>query len=128
MSAAKNLCAWTRAELLALPRRAWDDASPVYDSLLVFSSRRKHDSGWSCIAIVGCVKNQPIEVCTECSDDIEWKFPSAETFGGGKYSIGQMRMDCLFPAGIMHAWSHENRFRVGISLSSIEVQLARASE
>lgn len=115
---------WTRQKLLALPGRKWDDDSRLYDSLLVFSARRKHDSGWSQIVVVGCIKQQPVEICVACADDLEWLSPPP-IVAGETYRMGQMRTDCLFPAGILHAWSREHRFKVGAALSSVTIELVR---
>lgn len=42
----------TRKALLALPRRAWDRVTD-YDAILVVPTGKKHDSGYSLMAIVG---------------------------------------------------------------------------
>lgn len=113
----------SRKELMALPVRPWDKES-LYDSVAIITTRRKHDSGWACMAIIGCNKQVPVEIASMCSDDIEWKLPDAQRFGARKqYSIGQMRMDCSLKSGAVHAWSSHHRFKVGAALSSIEIEL-----
>lgn len=57
----KTLNQWSRDELMKLPVRAWD-ADSEYDSLLTISTRRKHDSGWAMMAIIGVVDSQPVEI------------------------------------------------------------------
>lgn len=121
----KSLNQWGRDELLKLPTRAWD-ADSEYDSLLLLSTRHKHDSGWAIMAIVGVRDGQPVEIACACCDDIEWKLPPMVTVGGGVYSIGQMRMDCAMRSGALHAWARKARFRVGAALSSTEVELLAA--
>ena len=115
---------WPKAALLSLPHRKWDDDSPRYDSVLIVSTGEKHDSGWAMIAIVGVRNQKPVEVCTVCSDDIEWKLPPAKTFGqNAEYSFGQFRTDCAIKSGALHAWTSDGKFRVGASLSSTEIEL-----
>lgn len=118
----KPLNHWSRNDLLALPVRAWDTESQ-YDSLMLLSTRRKHDSGWAMVAVIGVRDGQPVEVAASCCDDIEWKLPPMVTVGSGTYSIGQMRMDCAFRSGAMHAWARKAKFTVGAALSSIEIAL-----
>ncbi len=125
MQQRKGLNQWGRDELLKLPTRAWD-ADSEYDSLLLLSTRRKHDSGWAIMAIVGVRDGQPVEIACACCDDIEWKLPTMQTVGGGAYSIGQMRMDCAMRSGALHAWARKAKFRVGVALSSVEVELLAA--
>jgi hypothetical protein len=114
---------WTKSELLALPHRKWDDDSQRYDSLLIVNTGKKHDSGWAMMAIIGCRKLKPIEICTACSDDIEWKMPADTKYGDRKYTLGQYRSDCAIKSGALHIWTREGKFRVGASLSSTEIEL-----
>jgi hypothetical protein len=114
---------WPRAALLALPHRKWDDESPRYESLLIVSTGKKHDSGWAMMAIIGCRKQKPVEICTSGSDDIEWKMPAAIKYGGGEYTLGQYRSDMAIKSGALHVWTREGKFRVGASLSSTEIEL-----
>jgi hypothetical protein len=125
MQQRKSLNQWGRDELLKLPTRAWD-ADSEYDSLLLLSTRRKHDSGWAIMAIIGVRDSQPVEVACACCDDIEWKLPPMVTVGGGAYSMGQMRMDFAMRSGALHAWARKAKFRVGAALSSTEVELLAA--
>ncbi len=119
----KSLNQWSHAELMALPHRQWDMNSS-YDSVLIVSTRKKHDSGWAMMAIIGIRKNQPIEIAAGHCDDIEWKLPPAITFGtNAEYTIGQMRMDCAIRSGAVHAWSDRAVFTVGCSLSSVDIEV-----
>lgn len=115
----------TKRELLALPDRQWGQQG-VYDSLLVVSTGRKHDSGWACIAIIGVNDNKPVEVATRCSDDIEWVYPSPRCYDHCK--IGQVRTDCSTKSGALHFWTRNGKFHVGCALSSITVELVPAGE
>jgi hypothetical protein len=118
----KHINDWTYKELMALPCRKWDDEK-VYDSLLITSTRKRHDSGWAVIAIIGCNGFVPEEIACDCCDDIEWKLPPMKTFGNGKWTQGQFRTDFAFKSGAFHAWERGSRFRVGIALSSTTIEL-----
>jgi len=120
-----------RKDLLALPHRDWNKTTE-YDSLYLVPTGKKHDSGYSIIAIIGCNKNIPIEIAATC-DDICWGFPAnhpyynafLETRG---YRAHIMRTDCEFPSGILRIWASgehyfKGRFRVHASLSSTDVEL-----
>ena len=101
-----------RNELMSLPVRKWNDKSTTYDSLMVLSDGKKHDSGWGLIVIVGCIDNSPVEIAVNCADDICWNFKQ------------QPRMDCALPSRAMHFWCGEKgKYRVGIALSSTNIWL-----
>ena len=120
----KHVSEWSRKELLALPERKWDACDEVYDSLLVFSARTKHDSGWSQIVVIGCRDHKPVEICGRGADDLEWKFPPPRRYGSSnEYSIGQVRSDCTWPAGILHFWERSMTFKVGCALSSVTIEV-----
>jgi len=116
---------WSRKELFALPRRKWGE-SKEYDSVLIISTRRKHDSGWAIMAIIGVNEQKPVEIACECCDDIEWMFPPMKY--AGNFAIGQIRTDCCFRSGAIHAWSRYSRFRVGLALSSTEIEVVPIQE
>lgn len=121
-----------RDDLLKLPCRAWD-AAKTYDFLYIVPTRKKHDSGYSLIAIVGvCLEDsgaQWAEIAAYC-DDVCWTFPTAHPYDrireGQHHNI--MRTDCLFPSGIFRIWGSgehyfTGRFRIGAALSSTTVEL-----
>ena len=115
---------WPKKALLSLPHRKWDDDNPRYDSLLIFSTGKRHESGFAKMAIIGVREGMPVEVCTICSDDIEWKLPPAKTYGSkNEFAIGQFRTECIIKSGALHVWVREGKFRVGPSLSSVVIEL-----
>lgn len=58
----------TKKELLALPKRNWSETS-TYDSVLLVSTRRKHDSGYNYFAVVGVdEKGTPVEIAAFMDD------------------------------------------------------------
>jgi len=109
----------SRAELLALPTRNWQSSSN-YDSIMLLHSRRKHDSGWGIIYVIGVNKGKPVEIAA-APDDIEWVSPAPYVCAGRPY--GQMRMDCCFRSGAMHAWQYDHKFFVGSALSSTRIDI-----
>lgn len=114
----KTLCQWSRSELLALPLRKWDDTRPTYDSVLILPTGKMHDSGWGLIAVIGVRKEQPVHICSCCSDDISWNYPSTIT----------MRMDCCLKSGALRMRASNadpsDVFKVSASLSSITISIA----
>jgi hypothetical protein len=102
-------------DLRKLPFREWNKAT-TYSSLLVISSGKRHSSGYSIMYIVGLNENfKPIEIAAAC-DDICWKM------NGGSF-----RNDMHYPSGIMHYWSREYTFEVGISISTTDISLQKKS-
>ena len=118
----KPLNLWLRKDLLALPVREWHEVSE-YDSLLLLSTGRKHDSGGAMMAIIGVRDLKPVEIACNYCNDIGWKFPRWSIVCDGRYSIGQMGMDCALKSGALHAWTDRGKFRVGTALSSVTVEL-----
>lgn len=123
MEAKKSLNQWSRKELLSLPVRAWDKCSS-YDTVLVISTRKKHDSGFAMMAIIGVNDGVPVEIAGNGCDDIEWVLPDAKQLGTCK--IGQFRTDCMLKSGAIQAWSRGYRFDVSHSLSSMTIELIKA--
>lgn len=118
-------------QLLALPRRPWDKVTD-YDYLYIVPTRKKHDSGYMAMAIVGvCLREKEAvgEIAAYC-DDIVWSFPVRHPYDvieKGKHT-SILRTDMLFPSGIARMWGSgeayfSGRFIVGLSLSSTNVEL-----
>lgn len=108
----KTWTAYKKSELLALPVRTWQ-SDTVYDYLLIVPTRLKHDSGFSCIAVIGCIGDIPIEICAY-PDDLELPISAGEKWNG-------FRMDCSYPSGILRLWSRYYKFQVPTALSSTEI-------
>ncbi len=107
----------TRKDLLVLPQRIWNGVG-IYDSLIVYPNGHKHDSGYSCITIIGVNERKPVELVTRYSDDISW-------FHNGH----KLRSDALLKCRAMHFWANEPnvKFHVGPNLSSIEVNMCKVA-
>lgn len=125
----KLLSAWSRDELLALPSRKWDTES-IYDSIMLLPDKKKHDSGWRFINIIGVRSGVPVEIAAFC-DDVNWEIADARRYGpNGIYATANLRMDCAWKSKAIHAWVGFNdgwSFRVGPSLSSTTVVVGKAA-
>lgn len=118
-----------RKTLLDLPVRHWQEEK-TYNFLLLTSANKKHDSGYSLIAIIGANYGSTpdcweAEIAAYC-DDIGWKFPKEHPYY--KHNNAAMRTDCLWPSGIMRVWASgehyfSGKFKVGASLSSTDITL-----
>jgi len=110
-----NWLKMNKTELLALPVREWA-SNTIYDWLLIVPTRLKHDSGFACIAIIGCKGDEPVEICAY-PDDLQMPvIPD-------NWSV---RMDCSYPKGILRFWSNRYKFQVPRALSSTEIKLVRS--
>jgi len=45
-------------ELLKLPLRKWSEES-IYDGIIILPTRKKHDSGFTLMAIIGIIGDEP---------------------------------------------------------------------
>lgn len=103
-------------ELRKLPQRKWDEKK-IYNSIIVISSGKKHDSGWSLMYVIGLDCNRkPIEIAASC-DDINWQIPQTVGY--------QLRNDMFYPSGAIHFWGNGYEFRVGASLSSTDIHFIK---
>ena len=110
----------TKKEILRLPERNPDDIEKAYNGILLVPTRRKHESGYSCICLVGLSEQNEAEICGY-PDDVVWNI-SEELM---KYGELLMRTDATHPHGIIHVWSNEASFVVGGFLSSQDVTLVK---
>lgn len=116
----KDANQWTRKEFLALPKRKWDKVEE-YGSIIFFSTRRKHDSGYSMITVVGCemVDLDPVEIISQSCDDISWALPF-ELF------LDKISTDCLAKSGAMRMWLGSGlAFKAMADLSSLRIEVVR---
>ena len=91
----------------------------LYKHLLLVPSRRKHESGWTQIQVVGVKEDDSLELCSTYSDDLMWYVP--QDFRRGGYE--SIRTDCYYPSGILKMWSNYFMFEVGSTMSSLEIKL-----
>lgn len=98
----------TRKELLEVPKRKWDETLSDVQGVWVIPSRKKHDSGFSCMDFVASTPSGLIR------------------FGGGCDDIrlvgANFRMDCIYNPKLIHIWNSGKKgtFSVSKDLSSID--------
>ncbi len=109
----------TRAELLKLPKRKWDEDS-VYDTLILIPSRTKHDSGYAHINVIGTREGKAVEIASQCPDHL-WFTELSEL---GAYSLS---MDCIFENKLFQVFSGGYKIWVGSGLSSLRIKLLKQS-
>ena len=106
-----------REELLNLPQKEFNKIE-VYDWIIVVPTRRKHDSGWRLMALVGGKKvgkhYEPVELIGYC-DDINWRFPK-------NMNHNILRSDMTL-SNCIRFWSNNHSFKVGTCLSSTDIEI-----
>lgn len=107
----------TQRQILSLPMRDWKETK-TYDSILVTNTKRKSETGFAVMAIIGCVNRKPVEIAAYC-DDIEWKMNEV-SFDKIR---NDFRNDMIYPCGAIHFWSKSFKYEVGRCLSSTDVTL-----
>ncbi len=115
----------TRKELMQLPEKPWN-CSRTYDSILLFPSRKKHSSGYAKMIIIGVIGGNAVEIAANMPDDLNWHSPNE--FNNGRYSIANLRTDCMHKNGGLHFWRREHNFIVGSELSSIDISIIPVPE
>ena len=108
----------TRKELLALPERPWNVVR-TYESILLFPTNRKHDSGFALMLVIGCYDRKASEIAVSTSDDIKWHISEMERCGD--YHLANLRTDCFVKNGGLHFWMENNAFTIGHAVSSVNI-------
>lgn len=118
---------YKRDELLALPSKPFTEIR-TYESIIVVPTKRKHDSGWRLMAIIGCNKvdknyNVPIEIAGYC-DDINFIIPKTN---GGRNNVPPEYCDYIHSdmllSNCIRFWSNYHDFRIGCCCSSTEIEI-----
>lgn len=113
----RNLANIKRDELLKLPEKEFNKVER-YDWIIVVPTRRKHDSGWRLMALIGGKKvgdhYEPVELIGYC-DDINWKFPI--TINNNILRSDMTLSNCI------RIWSNNHVFKVGTCLSSTDIEI-----
>lgn len=115
-----DICKLKKDELLSLPRKPFNEPH-VYESIIVVPTRKKHDSGWRLMALIGCEEIDgkhciPTQVIGYC-DDINWLFDKVSP----KYHQA-LRCDMLL-SNCIRFWSNYFNFEVGCVCSSTDINL-----
>ncbi len=102
-----------REDLLAVPKRKWDEELTGVGCVWIIPSERKHDSEYSCMDFVAEIKASGKLI----------------RFGGGcddlRLEGSHFRMDCEYPSRILRVWNDRYSFSVSHDLSSISLREER---
>lgn len=123
-----NIKRMTRRQFDALPfRESWGSDEPPFDSLVLLPLRRRHDSGFRCMDIVGCRGDEAVCRLSGCSDVLHFD-------GVGGYGKDWLKryagvpkmveaagwtMDCLPTSGLLRIFC-SGRIVADSALSSFE--------
>ncbi len=110
----------TRKELMALPERAWDKPER-YDTILLFPSKRKHDSGFARMVIIGCRDGMAVEIAVSSPDDLNWHVPNMHDYG--TFTLANLKTDCYLKNGGLQFWAHGKQFLFTCELSSTDIYI-----
>ena len=103
----------TKEQLLALPTRKWNKTS-TYRSILLVSTRKKHDSGYNYYAIVGIGDNMEL---VGYVDDITFENNTGQV----------VQIDCSMK-GVFRLWlraADAYKFEVGENISSTDITVIK---
>lgn len=95
-----------RKQLLDAPQREYEEELRVSSAYIV-PNGKKHESGYSCMTIVGVTEHGIWKKTAGNTDDI--------MFNGGGF-----RMDCIYPDRIIHIWNSHSKFTISYDASSVE--------
>ena len=117
----KNIPALKQKDLLSLPLKPSFSEIHTYESIIVCPTRRKHDSGWRLMALIGCKlidgRTIPVHIIGYC-DDINWRCETVMVVD----TIKAIRCDMTLSSCIRF-WSNDFNFKVGIVVSSTDIFL-----
>lgn len=112
----------TQKELLALPRVGWDDQNRKrwWDCLIIVPTRKRHDSGWLHIAIIGYDQGSKEGMLLAMPDDITWpeitpRYPDTNGMS--------LRTDASPKNHALRLWSNHFRFRIDMPVSSVTIEV-----
>lgn len=116
-----DVCTAKRKELLALPQKPFSEER-IYEYIIIVPTRRKHESGWRLMALIGATKvnehkYEPTELIGYC-DDINWILPKDV-----KYHEA-LRTDMTL-SNCTRIWSNYYKMKVGCVTSSTDIILIK---
>lgn len=124
----KNNINWTdiallkQKDLLSLPQKPFSEVH-IYDSIIVCPTRKKHDSGWRLMALIGCKRiddySTPVHIIGYC-DDINWRCETIMAID----TINSIRCDMTL-SNCIRFWSNDFEFKVGMVVSSTDIYISR---
>ncbi len=110
-------------------RKCFNSEEPLFDSIVIIPTNRKHSSGWKCMDFVGCINNKPIVRLSGCSDVLHldgiggYGHNWLESVSGvpTKIDVNGLKIDCL-PSGYLRLWLKDGfKFLADSSVSDFEI-------
>ena len=112
----KSWADMTKKELLALPKRPWNE-DKIYRWVLLVNTRTKHNSGYNFFAVIGVEKDGNMEIAAYCDDFRTW--PTDFALSKGCAPAKGFSFDCSMH-GVFRIWSNYYNIFVGTSLSTTD--------
>lgn len=116
----------TRKELEALPKRDWEEETPLLDELYIVVDRKKHISGYRFINVYGIAKENGnityAKKLTSCSDVLHFSpklkslIPCENLF---LFSIDTLESNVIR----LFVLRKRIKFKVGVSLSDFDIAI-----
>ena len=106
----------SKKDLLCLEREKFGNEIPLLDEIYVIPTRRKHDSGYMCMEIIGTNRNDYKKKLATFSDVIDLDNIFVDT----RWSLSMDIPEC----GVIRLFSHRGQFKInayGISTFSFEI-------
>lgn len=118
MEEEKELLYWKREELLSLPKYEGGEL-PVYDSILLVPTKKKHDSGFRLFCAIGCKSTDngcfPCEIVSYM-DDLNLFTAHVDDYSSS------IRMDMIL-SNCIHIWSYKYDFMATCMCDSTDIKM-----
>lgn len=124
-----NITKMKKSDFEKIPyRNNFNDEQPLFDYYVIIPTKRKHESGWNCIEVVGCIGCEPICKLTGCSDVLHingmggYGYNWLEKYNRvpDKVEPKGFKIDCL-PCGYLRIFCVGNKFVLDNALSDFEI-------
>lgn len=126
----KDATIWYRWQLRLLPLRKWDQDVGLLSAIIVIPARKKHDSGYRFIEVIGCRAKTGAPFCklTVCSDVVHldgiggYGYKWVDKYGHCPDLIPPQNweFDCLPRSGCFRFWAN-GLLRADLALSSFSI-------
>ena len=94
-----------------------EDKVPLLDDLYIIPTRKKHDSGYKIMYVVGGVRKPEHYFLLDVGSDVV-------NFGYFKTTMENINLD-IKDNGIIHFWSNKEKFKSGFRVSSCTFELVK---
>lgn len=113
-----SILTMSRKDFLSLPQAKWDE-KVICDSLVIISTRTKHNSGYGCMSFAAVLKGEAFKLISGISDVL--CIEGLSTYLSNK-SDAYWKIDCLPKSRLLHIWpGHYYHIKCGPALSSFEI-------